>query len=127
MLWRYAGPAILAHSVGRFDEAIALDRRAVEHDPLNAFAYFSLGRAYDAAGRLAEAETAYWKALELAPQKPFIRAILSLNLLAQGRGEEAAVEVLREPDEGDASLRVGNHLVRRGPPDRIGCSAAGAD
>ena len=53
----------------------------------------------DAAGRFAEAEAAYRKALELAPQRVATRAFLSLTLLAQGRGEEALAEAMREPDE----------------------------
>ena len=49
--------------------------------------------------RLAEAEAAYRKTMELAPQREVARAVLSLNLLAQGRGDEALAEVSREPNE----------------------------
>ena len=97
LVLRRAG--ILAHYLGRLDDGIALFRRALEHDPLSAFAYFSLGRVFDAKGDLVDAEAAYRKSLELAPQRPFAHGILSLNLLAQGRTEEAQAEVLREPEE----------------------------
>ena len=90
----------LAMNLGRLDEAIALYRQAVAQDPLRAAGYHNLGMALDASDRLAEAEAAYRKALELAPQRAGPRAYLALNLLAQGRGDEALAEALREPDEG---------------------------
>jgi TolB-like protein len=90
---------ILAANLGRLDEAIGLFRRAVEQDPLSAGTYHNLGNTLHAAVRLAEAEAALRKALELSPQRASTRAFLSLNLLAQGRGEEALAEALREPEE----------------------------
>jgi tetratricopeptide (TPR) repeat protein len=42
---------------------------------------------------------AYRKALELAPQRVATHADLALNLLAQGRGEEALAEVHQESEE----------------------------
>jgi TolB-like protein/Flp pilus assembly protein TadD len=89
----------LARNLGRLDEAIGLDRRAVEQDPLSAGTYHNLGMALHATDRLAEAEAAYRKALELSPQRAVTRAYLSLVVLAQGRGEEALAEALREPEE----------------------------
>ena len=85
--------------MGRLDEPIALDRRAVEQDPLSAGAYSNLGDALDMSGRLGKAEAAYRKALELAPQRTSTCGHLALNLLAQGRGDEALAEALREPEE----------------------------
>ncbi|MHB8727216.1 MAG: TPR end-of-group domain-containing protein [Casimicrobiaceae bacterium] len=58
-----------------------------------------LGSSLRAADRLAEADAAYRQTLELTPQRTATRASLSLVLLAQGRGEEALAEVLREPEE----------------------------
>ena len=89
---------VLAVNLGRFDEAIDLYRRAIDQDPLSAIAYHNLGTALDAAGNLAAAEPAYRKALELAPQRAVTRALVALNLLAQGRGEEALAEATRESD-----------------------------
>ena len=90
---------VMAYNLGRLDEAIALYRQAVAQDPLSAAGYHNLGMALDASDRLAEAEAAYRKALELAPQREGARAYLALNLLAQGRGDEALAEASREPDE----------------------------
>ncbi|MDE2002183.1 MAG: TIR domain-containing protein [Betaproteobacteria bacterium] len=89
----------LAGYMGRFDEAIGLARRSVEQDPLSASAYFFFGATLWTADRPAEAITALRKSLELAPQRGAVRAFIALNLLAQGLGEEAMTEALREPAE----------------------------
>ncbi len=91
--------AMLALSLGRLTNSIEFYRRAVEQDPLSAAAYANFGDALSATDRLAEAELAYRKALELAPQRAVTRAYLSLNLLAQGRDEEALAEALASPEE----------------------------
>jgi tetratricopeptide (TPR) repeat protein len=90
---------LLATNLGQFDDAMGLYRRAIEQDPVNPGAYYSLGSALDAAGRVAEAEQAYRKALELSPQQMIAREFLALNLLTQGRREEALAEALREPHD----------------------------
>ena len=64
------GAAALAATLGRFDEAITLDRRAIELDPLRVAAHYNLGLHAYYAGRLEEAEAAFRKALELNPQYP---------------------------------------------------------
>jgi adenylate cyclase len=89
--------ASLAITHCRFDEAIELSRRAVQCAPLSSEAYHLLGYVLDAAGRRTEAEPAYRKAIELAPQCAVVHALLALNLLDQGRGNEALVEALCEP------------------------------
>jgi len=89
----------LAGNMGRFDEAIGLARRSVEQDPLSASAYFFFGTTLWTADRPAEAITALRKSLELAPQRAAARAFIALNLLAQGKGDEALAEALREPAE----------------------------
>jgi adenylate cyclase len=90
--------AILALNLGRVDEAIALNRRAVDQDPLSAEAFGNLGLALEAAGRLDEADSARRKALDLAPQRTSTRAHLALTLLARGRDDEALAEATREPE-----------------------------
>ena len=95
---RIAG--VLAVNQGRFDEAAALDRRALVLDPLSAAGYHNLGRVLHAADHLAEAEAAFRKALELAPQRILTHAELALALLDQGRGDEALAAAASEPMEG---------------------------
>lgn len=88
----------LAANLGRLEEAITLNRRAIEQDPLREASYHNLGTAFRAAARMTEAEAAYRKALELAPDGAGTRANLSVTLLAMGRGEEAVAEAGREPE-----------------------------
>jgi tetratricopeptide (TPR) repeat protein len=90
---------LAAEILGRLDQAIGLYRRAMEQDPLSIANYFNIGRALLATDRHLEAEAAYRKLLELAPQTSVVPAMLSLVLLAQGRGDEALAEAKREPDE----------------------------
>ena len=91
--------ATLAGNLGRMDEAIELDRRAVAQDPLSAASYNNLGLHLHGAGQLAEAEAAFRKALEFAPRSPASRTNLALALVDQGRGEEALADALSEPDD----------------------------
>ena len=109
--------AWLVGNLGRFDEGIALARRAVEQDPLSAPAYFSLGLILWTAMRRAEAVTALGKALELAPRYAAAHAWLSIVLLQQGAHEEALAEALQEPEEWGRlfALAVIHHAAGRQP------------
>jgi tetratricopeptide (TPR) repeat protein len=89
---------MLAGLMGRFEEAISLQRRAVEQNPLSADAYFRLGTALFIADRLAEAVAALRMALELAPQRGVTSFCLSNALRLQGCVEGAMAEALREPN-----------------------------
>src|SRR6516164_9259283 len=91
--------AIVMGTLGHLDEAIDLNQRALAQDPLSVGAYAVLASYFHRSGRLADAEAAYRKALELAPQRVLAHANLALNLLAQGRGEEALAEAQQEPEE----------------------------
>jgi TolB-like protein/Tfp pilus assembly protein PilF len=97
LVLRWAG--VLAGRLGRSEEAIGLYRRALEQDPLCAAAYLNLGIMLHAAGRLTEAEEALRMAVELNPGGVADHGYLSLDLLEQGRNEEALAEAVREPDE----------------------------
>lgn len=90
----------LAMCMGRVEEAIGFQRRALERDPLSAAAHGNLGIVLHAADRFTEADAAYRHGLELAPQSSCMHALLSLTLVAQSRGEEALAEAMREPHEG---------------------------
>jgi tetratricopeptide (TPR) repeat protein len=90
--------ATLAATLGRFDEAITLDRRAIELDPLRTATYNNLGLHAYYAGRLDEAEAAFRKALELNPQLPLAHLLLGRVYLAQSKLPEALAEMQQEPD-----------------------------
>jgi serine/threonine protein kinase/TolB-like protein/Tfp pilus assembly protein PilF len=92
------GASRLALTLGRFDEALALSRRAIILDPLNASNYFNLGLSASYAGRLQEAAAAFQKVLELNPDQPLAHAYLGRIFLAQSRAQEALTEMGREPE-----------------------------
>ncbi|TMG86632.1 MAG: tetratricopeptide repeat protein [Betaproteobacteria bacterium] len=83
------GAAVLAGTLGRNDEAVALARRAVALDPLSMSAHRSLGARCLGAGLLDEAEAVVKKAIEFSPQGGLLHAWLGRVHLAQGRIEEA--------------------------------------
>ncbi|MBI2956936.1 MAG: protein kinase [Acidobacteria bacterium] len=92
------GAAGLAHTLGRFEEAVALGRRAVELDPLHPGAHFRLGIFAYFAGQLEEAVAAHKKALELNPALPNARNFLGLVYLAQAHPPEALAEMEQEKE-----------------------------
>ena len=90
--------ADLALALGHVDEALALNRRSVEVDPLSAEAQLYLGLAALYAGRLEEASAGFTKALELNPAYPSTRAFLGRLYLARSQPQEALAEMAREPE-----------------------------
>jgi len=92
------GAASLAATLGRFEEALAQDRRAVEMDPLSVATHYTLGNHAYRAGRLEEAVAALKKALELDPERPVAHTSLGRVYLAQAHAQEALAEMDRETD-----------------------------
>ena len=92
------GAAVLAFTLGRFDEAIALHRRSIDLDPLRVATYFHLGTHAYYAGRWNEAIAAIRKALELNPQYPVAHYCLGRIYLAQSKSQEAFDEMQKESD-----------------------------
>jgi TolB-like protein/DNA-binding winged helix-turn-helix (wHTH) protein len=85
--------AFSAAKFGRSDEALALARRAVELDPLNAFSWGTRGEIEYYEGQLAGAEADAKRSLELSPDVwpgPFL---LSEVYLTQGRPQDALPEI----------------------------------
>jgi TolB-like protein/Tfp pilus assembly protein PilF len=91
--------AILARNLGRPEDAVVFNRRALDRDPLSSATYLNLGLNLYAAGRAEEAEAAFRESLEFAPDGTVARASLGLAMLAQGRTQEALAEVRNEPEE----------------------------
>jgi len=89
--------AFMAELFGRFDEALTLDRQALELDPLNAeiWEYLAENRFY--AGQLDEAVADVRKALELNADTWGGPIILSEIYLLQGRPQDALRESERIP------------------------------
>ena len=89
---------MLAATLGRFDEALALERRAIDLDPLSAFIHGNFGLTAYYVDRFDEAISACKKALELTPGGPNCHAILGLVYLRQNRLQESLPEMGQEPD-----------------------------
>jgi TolB-like protein/DNA-binding winged helix-turn-helix (wHTH) protein len=77
---------------GRFDEALKLNRRAVDLDPLDAYSWERLGETEVFMGQLDQAAADCKKALELNPE---VSGVLSQIYLMQGRPQDALREVER--------------------------------
>lgn len=82
---------------GRLDEAIALERRAVEVDPRSAVYRGNLGHTLLGAGRFEEALVELRRAQELA-QQPDGYYDISRALLAMGRPDEARLAAREVPE-----------------------------
>jgi TolB-like protein/Flp pilus assembly protein TadD len=94
-----AARGMIAHLLGRHEEALASCRRSLEQDPLNILSYGQLGRIYLGMESLPEAEAAFRKTLEMSPEATSIRALLAFALLDQERLDEAMSVALSEPAE----------------------------
>ncbi len=90
--------AALSSTLGRFDEALALNRRAAELDPLSVTAHYYLGVHCYYAGRFEEAKTAFRKSLELNREYPAAHQFLGLIDLANSQPDKAITEIQREPE-----------------------------
>jgi len=86
------GASSLQASLGHFDEAVALNRRAVEIDPLSVTAHVALGMHAYYAGQQELAIDAYQKALAISPDGPEAHYLLGLVYLAQSRPQLALAE-----------------------------------
>src|SRR5436190_3790963 len=91
------GASVLEFKFGNYDEALALSRKVLSQDPLSGAVWHNLGMICHAAGLLAEAERAFNRSLELGTRRMVSKAMLSLVLLDDGRGEEALKEAASEP------------------------------
>jgi tetratricopeptide (TPR) repeat protein len=87
--WAQNPAAIL----GRLDEALQLDGRALDLDPLNAGSWESLGETEFFMGQLDEAAADVKKALELSPDVWPGPIMLSQIYVMQGRPQDALPEI----------------------------------
>ena len=100
-------------SVMRHEEAIQMERRAVELDPLLSINHSNLARTLQSAGRIAEAEASYRRSFALNPDRA--RFGIVLFLLSEGRFSEMAVFAR---DHADLFTEGEHDLYRRLAADR---------
>jgi TolB-like protein/Tfp pilus assembly protein PilF len=92
--------AILLQNLGQFEEAAALVGKALALDPLNDEAHVTSGLRLLYTERLAEAEHAFRKAIELSPhQRARIHYLLGRVHIAQRRLDDALREIKQEAHE----------------------------
>jgi TolB-like protein/Tfp pilus assembly protein PilF len=88
--------SLLSGRMGRSDEALKFLSASMGRDPLFAGAQQSLGHMQLRGGRLAEAETAFRRVLELDPTSAFGHYNLGSALLARSQPDAALAEYLKE-------------------------------
>ncbi len=91
--------AALLKTLGRLDEAIAIEEFNVARDPLSAGKHNNLAASYYYAGRLKDAEREFKRVLEISPKYSQAHMRLGMVLLAQGETEQALEVIGREVDE----------------------------
>jgi tetratricopeptide (TPR) repeat protein len=111
----------VAMALGRWDEAVNLLTAASARDPLFAALFNSLSEIYLRMGRLADAEAAERRVLEINPTYASAPYNLAKVLLAEGRPAEALTLVMtrqQDTDDRPAALAIIYHaLGRKGDSD----------
>ena len=103
------GASSLQASLGNFEEAIALNRRAVEIDPLSVVAHVSMGMHAYYAGQLELATDALQKALAISPSAPDAHYFLGAVYLARPQPQQALAEF--DKNRGRCEGSVGDALA----------------
>ena len=91
--------AVLLGSLGRLDEALALDEAIVRRDPVNVAALYNLGIDRRAAGHFDAAIASLRTVLSLSPGRGGAHAQLGNALLLKGDAQDALVEIEQETSE----------------------------
>ena len=94
-----ANASIFLLSLGRLDEALALDQAIVRRDPVNTTAISNLGAYQRLSGRFDEAIASLRTALSLNPGIGDLHGSLGLTLLLKGDAAGALAEIEQEPNE----------------------------
>src|SRR5947207_2250111 len=91
--------ATLLQSLGRLDEALALEEAAVRRDPVNVSALFNLRYHQRMAGRLDAAIASFRTVLSLSPSNGGAHCQLGVALLLKGDAKAALAEIEQETSE----------------------------
>src|SRR5262249_53051553 len=102
LAFAYELQAWTVNGLGRFDEAIAKTRKAVELDPLNPFFQMSLSFFQYWARQYDESIVQAKKTLEMDPNSAISHILLGLSLLKKGDNPGAIAELqkVRAPNPG---------------------------
>jgi len=108
--------AALLKTLGRLDEAIAIEEFNIARDPLSPGKHNNLAASYYYAGRLEDAEREFKRVLEISPKYSQAQMRLGMVLLAQGEVEQALAVIDREVD--DAARLFGQAVAYHDLRDR---------
>jgi TolB-like protein/Flp pilus assembly protein TadD len=86
-------------SLGRLDEALALEETVIRHDPVNVLALYGLGYHQRMAGRYDAAIASLRTALSLSPNRGGAHYQLGVTLILKGDATAALVEIEQENNE----------------------------
>ncbi len=89
----------IAKSLGRMDDAVAINEYIVARDPLQSIAYSQAGIAYQQAGMLDKSIASSRTALELEPGQSVTHFIIGSSLLLEGHAQLALTQMKLEPFE----------------------------
>jgi TolB-like protein/Flp pilus assembly protein TadD len=86
--------------IGRWEDALKLLNASLEQDPLDPGGYVQLNWVQMRRGRLAEAEAAVRRTLDISPTFSWAHYYLGVTLLARGQPEAALAEFQKETADG---------------------------
>jgi TolB-like protein len=102
-------------AVGRFDEARQWLHSALSVDPLFAGWYVMLGYIEERSGRMADAEAAFRRAIQISPTYSSAPADLGVALVAENRLKEALTQIQLAPSvrARECALPIVYHAMKR--------------
>jgi predicted O-linked N-acetylglucosamine transferase (SPINDLY family) len=113
---------VLAYQTGRYDQAVALIRKALTLNPWAPVYHSNLGAAHEALGQMEDALACFQRLISLQPHAPEAHNAVGNALWKLGRPQEAVAhlnQALRaRPDFPEAHNHLGNALLGMGQPDQ---------
>ena len=115
---RYAPLGQALAKDGKYEEALAACRKAIQHDPENAAAFNGAAMALAGMEKIREAIDHYKKALEIKPSYTDARYNLAQLLSRAGYDDAASVEMKKilaiDPDDAGALVSMAEDMAGRG-------------
>jgi TolB-like protein len=93
------GAALLAMTLGRWDDAVSKVKSALSRDPLEPRAWYTLGEILFRLGDWNESEAAARRALAIRPTFPWAHWLIGMNALSRGEAARAVTEFQQENTE----------------------------
>ncbi len=120
--YRLADSAWEFSKAGRYEEAIAEWKKALELNPGSDKAHNNVGLLLTGVGKFEEAVPHFEKTLAINPEYPAAHSNLGVALAGAGKLDEAISEfgkaLALDPDSAEAHNNLGRVLAQRGEPDQ---------